>query len=403
MLSRVANTFYWMVRYVERADNLARLIDVNQQLLLDSERLDSARLRGFWQPIILSTGDEEAFSSLYDKAGSAEVIRFLTEDPRNPNSITSCIALARENARTVRDQLSDELWEELNALYLFTRSGEATRLMAEDPPRYYQNIRRSAGTFLGLASSTISRDEAWDFMSLGRHLERADKTTRFLDVANYLPGGAEGVEAMSPGILHWTAILRSCGAQGAYRVTKQDINARGVVDFLVFSKKFPRSVRFCIENADISLHRIAGTPRGTFSNDAERETGRLLADLNFGSTEDAFASGLHSLAAAQEITVVSFGGSYQEGQSKALFQPAAKALNMKVKEETYTGIADLRLKVKAGAVTWDIVASGSGSAARAGAEGILEKLDYKVIDISNFAPGLATDYCVGGDDEDLNI
>ena len=102
-------------------------------------------------------------------------------------------------------------------------------------------------------------------------------------------------------------------------------------------------------------------------------------------------------AAAQELTVVSFGGAYQEGQSKALFQPAGKAMNVKVKEETYTGIADLRLKVKAGAVTWDVVASGSGSAARAGAEGILEKLDYKVIDISNFAPGLAFDYCVGGD------
>ena len=100
---------------------------------------------------------------------------------------------------------------------------------------------------------------------------------------------------------------------------------------------------------------------------------------------------------AQEITVVSFGGSYQEAQSKALFQPAAKALGIKIKEETYTGIADLRLKVKAGAVTWDIVASGSGSAARAGAEGILEKLDYKVIDTSSFLPATFQDYCVGGD------
>ena len=137
MLSRVANTLYWMVRYVERADNLARLIDVNQQLLLDSERLDSDRLRDFWQPIILSTGDEELFNSLYTKSSSSEVIRFLTDDPRNPSSITSCIALARENARTVRDQLSDELWEEINGLYLFTRSAEATHLIASDPPRYY--------------------------------------------------------------------------------------------------------------------------------------------------------------------------------------------------------------------------------------------------------------------------
>ena len=197
MLSRVANTLYWMVRYVERADNLARLIDVNQQLLLDSERLDSDRLRGFWQPIILSTGDEETFSPLYDEAGSAEVIRFLTDDPRNPNSITSCIALARENARTVRDQLSDDLWEELNSLYLFTRSEEASRLIASDPTRYYENIRRAAVTFLGIAASTTSRDEDWDFMELGRHLERADKTTRFLDVASYLPGGANDAQLLS--------------------------------------------------------------------------------------------------------------------------------------------------------------------------------------------------------------
>jgi uncharacterized alpha-E superfamily protein len=290
MLSRVANTLYWMVRYVERADNLARLIDVNQQLLLDSERLDSDRLRAFWQPIILSTGDEETFNTLYDHAGSAEVIRFLTDDPRNPNSITSCIALARENARAVRDQLSDDLWEELNALYLFTRSDEANRLIAADTPRYYENIRRSAVTFLGIAASTTARDEHWDFMELGRHLERADKTTRFLDVASYLPDGADSAQSAA---LHWSAILRSCGALGAFRAFERAITARGVVDFLVFSKNFPRSVRYCIERADVCLHRISGTPRGSFCNDAEREAGRLLSELNFGVTDDAFTMGLH--------------------------------------------------------------------------------------------------------------
>ena len=301
MLSRVANSLFWMVRYVERADNLARLIDVNQQLLLDSERLDSDRLRGFWRPIILSIGEEDVFGSLYDKAGSAEVIRFLSEDRRNPNSIASCIGLARENARTVRDQLSDELWEALNALYLFTRSGEAAWLIAADPPRYYENIRRSSETFLGIAASTISRNEAWEFMDLGRQLERADKTTRFLDVTNYLPGGEEGMAATAPGVLHWSAILRSCGALGAYRAMNRGFTAHGVVDFLVFSKDFPRSVRFCIEQVDVSLHRISNTQRGTFSNDAERETGRLLADLNFGSTDDAFSGGLHEfLDALQE-------------------------------------------------------------------------------------------------------
>ena len=308
MLSRVANTLYWMVRYVERADNLARLIDVNQQLLLDFERLDSERLRGFWRPIILSTGDEEAFGKLYDDTGSDEVIRFLTNDPRNPNSISSCIALARENARTVRDQLSDELWEELNALYLFSRSPEAQRLIESDPPRFYENIRRSAVTFLGIAASTTRRNEGWEFMDLGRHLERADKTTRFLDVSSYLPTGEDGMEEISPGILHWTAILRSCGAMGAYRATQQKINAQGVADFLIFSKDFPRSVRYCIERVDISLHRISSTPRGAYSNEAERESGRLLAELNFGSTAEVFETGLHDYLDALQGRFNRIGG-----------------------------------------------------------------------------------------------
>jgi uncharacterized alpha-E superfamily protein len=297
-----------MVRYVERADNLARLIDVNQQLLLDFESLDSERLRGFWQPIILSTGDEEAFAKLYDEAGSAEVIRFLTNDPKNPNSIASCIALARENARTVRDQLSDELWEELNSLYLFSRSDDAQSLFNADPPRYYENIRRSAMTFLGTAASTTTRNEAWEFMDLGRHLERADKTTRFLDVSSYLPAAADGLEAISPGILHWTAILRSCGAMGAFRAARREITAESVVDFLIFSKDFPRSVRYCIEKVDISLHLISGTPRGSFSNEAERESGRLLSDLNYGSTQDVFESGLHEYLDALQGRFNHIGG-----------------------------------------------------------------------------------------------
>lgn len=293
MLSRVANTLYWMVRYVERADNLARLIDVNQQLLLDFESLDSERLRGFWHPIILATGDEEAFNKIYDEAGSQEVIRFLTDDPKNPNCITSCIAIARENARTVRDQLSDELWEELNSLYLFTRSEEAGRLIESDPSRYYENIRRSAVTFLGVAASTTTRNEAWEFMDLGRHLERADKTTRFLDVSSYLSQDAEGLEPASPGTLHWTAILRSCSAMGAFRALQREITPRSVSDFLIFSKDFPRSVRYCIDKVDHSLHVISGTPRGSFSNEAEREAGRLLSDLNYGSV-DSIETGLHA-------------------------------------------------------------------------------------------------------------
>jgi len=295
MLSRVANTFYWMVRYVERADNLARLIDVNQQLLLDSEQLDSERLNAFWQPIIHSAGDQAEFEALHSEAGSAEAIDFLALDRRNPNSVCSCIAQARENARMVRDQLADELWEELNSLYLFVVSKEASRMLASDPVRFHRTIRRSAETFLGIAASTLSRGEGWEFMALGRHLERADKTTRFLDISNYLPDEeANTSRGASFDALHWSAILRSCGALGAYRVTKREIDARGVFDFLVFAREFPRSVSFCIEAVDLALHRISGSLRGSFVNEAERQSGRLLAELNFGSTDEAFAYGIHA-------------------------------------------------------------------------------------------------------------
>ena len=166
-------------------------------------------------------------------------------------------------------------------------------MISVDPPRYYENIRRSAVTFLGIAASTTSRNEAWDFMDLGRHLERADKTTRFLDVSSHLPSGSDGLESVAQETLHWTAILRSCGAMGAFRADQRVVSAQSAVDFLIYDKDFPRSVRYCIEKVDISLHRISGTPRGAFSNEAEREAGRLLAELNFGSTEDVFEKGLH--------------------------------------------------------------------------------------------------------------
>ena len=294
MLSRVANTLYWMARYIERADNLARLVDVNRHLLLDNENLDSERIAGFWRPIILCTGDEELCQSFYPELRGEDVIRFLTDDPRNPSGIASCIALARENARAVRDQLSDEMWEELNALHLFARSEEAARLLLEAPPRYYEHIRRSVATFLGISATTHPRDEGWEFMELGRYLERADKTTRFLDTTSYLPAEDGDGSLGAPGMLHWTAILGSCGALGAFRAGHHPFNAEGALGFLVFSRRFPRSVRYCMERVDECLHGISGHARGGFRNEAERESGRLLAELNFGTVADALAVGMHA-------------------------------------------------------------------------------------------------------------
>lgn len=305
MLSRVAHSLYWMLRYIERADSLSRLIDVNGQLLLDNERIDSERITGFWKPIIFSLGEDELFAELYDGAiGSAAVIRFLTSDRKNPNSIVSCIAQARENARMVRDQLSEELWEELNSIYLFLNSSQGENLLAADAARYYENIRRATYTFHGIASASTARSEAWEFMDLGRHLERADKTTRFLDVTSYLPESEE-----NGGNFHWLAILRSCGALGAFRAEHgSELTPEKVVDFLLFSRDFPRSVRFCVDRIDRNLHRISGSPRGTFANGAERVSGQLLAELSYGSTEEIMAIGLHDSLDQIQARFNSIGG-----------------------------------------------------------------------------------------------
>lgn len=276
-----------MVRYVERADNLARLIDVNEQLLLDWERLDSERLREFWMPIVWSAGDDALYTELYGNGHSADVIRFLTDDRRNPNSIVSCVALARENARTVRDQLSDELWEELNSLYLYVNSAEGEKMLRDDPPRFYELIRRSVFTFQGIAAATIDRGIVWDFMDMGRHIERADKTTRFLDISTFLPSSA-------PVAMHWNAIVRSCGAMGAYRAQHSGmVEPKKVVDLLVFSRTFPRSVRYCIERVNACLHSISGKRMGDYSDAAERTSGRLLGQLNYGDVDEFLAGGLH--------------------------------------------------------------------------------------------------------------
>lgn len=292
MLSRVANSLYWMVRYIERADNLARLIEVNERLLLDLGWRDTAGLDALWRPVIASAGDEELFDTAHPDGRRREAIEFLTVDRSNPNSIVSCIAQARENARMVRDQLAEALWEELNGLYLFVNSDEGAALVRADSTNYYERIRRSTYAFHGMAAATTLRGEAWDFMDLGRHLERADKTTRFLDITTFIERQPDQFGLNNDE--HWMAILRSCGGLGAFRVKHRGrFTRRNITDFLLLAPDFPRSVRFCADRIDECLHKIAGTPRGGFGNRAESLAGRLLSDLAYSSCEEVMEAGLH--------------------------------------------------------------------------------------------------------------
>ncbi|HEY0454898.1 MAG TPA: alpha-E domain-containing protein [Verrucomicrobiae bacterium] len=295
MLSRVANSLYWMSRYIERAENIARIVDVNLQLMLDLRNLDESKLAHYWMPIVQSTGDEALFFETYAKADGPNVTDFLTFRLENPNSILSAIAQARENARMVRDQISIEMWEEINRLYLFLRSPQARRVWKSSPQEFFQEIKSSSLFLQGLTDSTIPHHEGWNFMQVGKYIERADKTTRILDVRHSSVTAKDQlpVSAQSE-TLEWAAVLRSCSAWDAFKQgNAAEVEPRRVVEFLILSEDFPRSVRFCISAFDCALRRISGVPGGRYSNPAEKIAGRLLAELQFSSVDDIFERGLH--------------------------------------------------------------------------------------------------------------
>jgi uncharacterized alpha-E superfamily protein len=296
MLSRVANCLYWMSRYIERAENVARIVDVNLQLLLDLRNLDDERLAEHWMPIVQSTGDEEAFLKLHKKATGQAVTEFLVFQPDNANSIVSSICQARENARMVRDQISIEFWEELNRAYLFVRSPEARKVWRQSPSEFFQQIKSASLHLLGIGYATILRNEGWWFSQVGKYLERADKTSRILDVRYQdLPerGAPESISQTES--LGWSAILRSCSAWDAFKsIRGAEVHPRFVAEFLLFNEDFPRSARFCVSELNTALRHISGVASGRFCNEAEKLAGRLEAELQFSTVEEIFEQGLHN-------------------------------------------------------------------------------------------------------------
>ena len=295
MLSRVANCTYWMSRYIERAENIARIVDVNLQLLLDLRNLDDARLAQHWMPIVQSTGDEKTFLELHKKATGQDVTEFLVFQPENPNSILSAICQARENARMVRDQITLEFWEELNRVYLFVRSPEARKVWRQSPSEFFQQIKAASLHLVGIGYATILRNEGWWFAQAGKFIERADKTSRILDLRyQSLPERGAPETISQTEALGWSAILRACSAWDAYKsIHGAEVHPRFVAEFLLFNEDFPRSARFCVSELNSALRHISGVPSGRFGNEAEKLAGRLEAELQFSTVEEIFDQGLH--------------------------------------------------------------------------------------------------------------
>ncbi|MDN3686511.1 alpha-E domain-containing protein [Cyclobacterium jeungdonense] len=290
MLSRVANSIYWLGRYLERAENYARFIDVNFNLMLDLP----GDLKEQWEPLVLATGDKELYQTKNQGYNMQEVIYFLAFDIDNPNSLISSVSQARENARMVRENLTKETWEKLNETYHFVKKASESKIWKkEDPREFFESVKSQILLLYGIADSTVARTEGWYFRQLGQYLERADKTSRILDVKYHilLPSPKEVGSPLD--FLHWMALLKSVTAFNTYRRLYGTIDPSYVVEFLVLNKYFPRSVFFCLREAEQSLFKISGTNGSGFSNPAEKSMGELRSKLEFDDVNDIIATGLH--------------------------------------------------------------------------------------------------------------
>ncbi len=317
MLSRVADSIYWMNRYVERAENVARFVDVNLYLTLD---LPGDRATA-WDPIIATTGDRELFRERYGTATRDNVLRFLVFDREYGSSVTSCLSSARENARSVREVISSEMWEVVNRAYLSVRGLDPARVLGA-PHEFLAEVKQASQVFVGTTYLTMTHNEAWHFGRLGRLLERADKTSRIIDVKCFTllqRGGA--FDAASEEIL-WAALLKSASGFEMYRKACGRIAPREVVEFLLLDPQFPRSVSYCVRKAESSVRAIIashGNPRGQLtmappapaemgqrqsqsqsqsqglapSNTAEDRLAALCHDLDRATVDEILTGGLH--------------------------------------------------------------------------------------------------------------
>lgn len=326
MLSRHADSAFWIGRYVERAEATARMIDVHYHFGLESPLVGNA-LR--WSSILAISDEEESFAKYYAEQDERSILQFFAFDERNPSSIASCLKGARENARSIRDQISSEMWESLNRYYLDFRTWDVERVLSGSPFAFFGKVKDGSHLFQGIANRTLMMGETRDFHDAGRFLERADQTARILDVKYHdllprfdpetrsasaiqvqergaMTQSMDGVTQMirtvpdpdsvgGPVDTHgWIAVLKSVGAFEAFRKTfRQGVTPARVAQFLILNPQFPASVRHSIGRVEGCLRRVSGNRDLAPVNAAERDVGRLYNELNYLRAEDIIADGLH--------------------------------------------------------------------------------------------------------------
>jgi len=288
LLARYAEATFWMARYVERAENLARVLDVNETFSRDTHGGQN------WRSVLQLYDDGERFLARHDEASAAAVTYFYVLDPENPGSILSTIRMARENARTLRPLISTEMWIQLNIFYNRLRALTADDLREPRLVRLCGFIKESCQAHTGITEGTFYRDAGWSFYQMGRNLERADQTTRLLDVKYHLLLPSPAVVGSPVDISQWNAVLRSASGYHAYRrVRPSGMTAASVAGFLLFHANFPRSVHACVRALADDLAQLRAHFALDAGTQAAAELGVLLRSLESERIDAVVARGLH--------------------------------------------------------------------------------------------------------------
>jgi uncharacterized alpha-E superfamily protein len=293
MLSRTADHLYWMNRYTERAENTARMLNVNYETSLLPQSEAVAKLG--WQGLLSISELLPSYTALYGDVTPQGVIEFMVSDEDNPSSIISCLRAARENARAVRGTLTTEVWETQNQTWLEARRMLRSGGLGSDPAQFFEWVKFRSHLSRGVSVGTMLIDEALHFMRLGTFLERADNTARLVDVkfqaveSDFF--GTADAKDQEYDFYHWSAILRSVSGFEIYRkVYRNVIQPERVAELLILRRDMPRSLHACMFEVVGNLRLLAGDS----SHETMREAGKLLAELKYGRIDEILATGLHA-------------------------------------------------------------------------------------------------------------
>lgn len=296
MLSRTADNLFWMCRYTERAENTARMLDVNLQMSLLPQ--DAQTREGSWLGVLRISELQGLYQSKYASISPHDVLQYMVRDPENPSSIYSCMRAARENARAVRGSLTTEVWETYNTTWLELLKHLHTGLLERNPGEFFEWVKFRSHLARGVTIGTMLEDEALYFLRIGMHLERADNTARMLDVkfhergANSNDGRADpaGAAGLQSEFYRWSALLSSVSGLEIYRKVYRDvITPDRVAELLILHGDMPRSLLASMRAVADDLARVSNQR----STETERRAGMLCAELQYGRVEDILDSGLH--------------------------------------------------------------------------------------------------------------